>query len=235
MSKMLKLVVVCVIVNILLFFLGFIELDEYLGTGELFASIGLLAMGIIPMGIFFLYLLTPEYKERKEKERLKEERKEFYRYLETKTHDNPNDVFENISLYEEKYLNETAITTKSVFDFPKIERPENGYEFEIYIAYLLNDLGFDNVLITPSSGDFGADVLAENLGVRYAIQAKYHSQPVGNKAVQEVFTAKKHYNANIAVVVTNNVFTKSAITQAKSTGVLLWDGYQLNDMINKVK
>jgi HJR/Mrr/RecB family endonuclease len=54
-----------------------------------------------------------------------------------------------------------------------------------------------------------------------AIQCKHYSQPVGNKAVQEVYSGKDFYNTDIAVVVTNNEFTKSAKELASSLDVLL--------------
>lgn len=71
------------------------------------------------------------------------------------------------------------------------------------------------------SGDFGADVIAEYLGYKVAIQCKYYSQPVGNKAVQEVFSAKDYYDCFYAIVVSNNEFTHQATVTAEKHGVLL--------------
>lgn len=62
-----------------------------------------------------------------------------------------------------------------------------------------------------------------------------YSNPVGNKAVQEIYTAKQHYGANNAIVVTNNTFTKSAKQLAKSTKVDLLhheDLYYLSERLN---
>jgi restriction system protein len=50
---------------------------------------------------------------------------------------------------------------------------------------------------------------------------------VGNKAVQEVFAAKRHEQAHHAAVVTNNDFTRSARQIAATTDVTLLHHDQL--------
>ena len=81
-----------------------------------------------------------------------------------------------------------------------IDRLNNGYEFEEYTASLLKELGFYNIEVTQSSGDYGADVLAEKDGATYAIQCKWSSfgnNNIGSKAVQEVYSGKAFYNKDI--------------------------------------
>lgn len=117
----------------------------------------------------------------------------------------------------------------------KKEDIQNGQDFENYVADLLIKLGYENVEVTKSSGDFGVDILAERDKIKYAIQCKYYSSPVGNKAVQEVFTGKTYYNANIGIVVTNNVFTPAAEEQAEASGVILWDKYDLEKFEQQTK
>lgn len=106
-----------------------------------------------------------------------------------------------------------------------------GAEFERYCAYLLEKNGFHNVRVTKTSGDHGIDVLAKRNNYTYAIQCKRFSSKVGNRAVQEAFTGSALYNANIAVVLTNNFFTDQAIEDARALGVQLWDRYDLIRMI----
>ena len=103
----------------------------------------------------------------------------------------------------------------------------DGYEFESFCAQLLREIGFSNVSITPSSGDYGADILAEFGSDKYAIQCKCYEGLVGTKAVQEIFTGKAYYNCDIAVVITNSYFSKPAISMAKKIGVKLWDRQKL--------
>lgn len=75
------------------------------------------------------------------------------------------------------------------------------------------------------TGDQGADVIAtKNINgqeIKAILQCKLYSSPVGNDAVQEVFSAKQHYYADIAAVVTNQSYTKSAKELSNTTGVIL--------------
>jgi len=103
-----------------------------------------------------------------------------------------------------------------------LDRIASGYEFEIFIADLLKRNGYTNVVNTRQSGDYGADVLAEKDGLNYAVQCKFYSRPVGNKAVQEVYSAAQYYNCQESIVITNNTFTRGAIALAESTGTILW-------------
>ncbi|MCL2058121.1 MAG: restriction endonuclease [Oscillospiraceae bacterium] len=99
----------------------------------------------------------------------------------------------------------------------------DGQEFEIYITHVLRKNGFKDIVTTPRTGDYGADVIAEKDGERYAIQCKLYSKSVGVKAVQEVFAAMLYYGCDAAAVATNSRFSKNAINLAESTGVQLWD------------
>ncbi len=99
----------------------------------------------------------------------------------------------------------------------------DGHAFEAYLAALLRDHGYRNVQLTKKSGDFGVDILADMNSERYAIQCKLYSAPVGNKAVQEAYAGRAHYGCDVAVVATNSVFTKAAVTMAETTGTELWD------------
>lgn len=105
-----------------------------------------------------------------------------------------------------------------------IENVVTGEDFEKYCAELLKANGYANVTTTSGSGDHGVDILAEKDSITYVIQCKYYSSPVGNAAIQEVYSGKGIYNRDIAVVMTNNTFTPQAISDAKKLGVKLWDG-----------
>lgn len=101
-------------------------------------------------------------------------------------------------------------------------------EYEHYCASLLNQNGW-NTQVTQSSGDQGVDVIATKNGIKLAVQCKKYNQPVGNKAVQEIYTAKSHIGADYAIVVTNNTYTQSAKELANTTGVKL---LHHNELVN---
>ena len=103
-----------------------------------------------------------------------------------------------------------------------------GIEFEKHlIEQLKRNPQFSQVKGTKGSGDGGADILFSFDGEKGVIQAKRWKQRVGNKAIQEVFTAKQLNKCNLAVVVTNSTFTKQAIEEALKVGVILIDGDNL--------
>lgn len=110
----------------------------------------------------------------------------------------------------------------------------DGHQFEYWCASLLENLGYQNVSVTPGSGDQGVDVLAEKDDIRYAIQCKCYSSDLGNKSVQEVHTGKTIYHCQVGVVMTNRFFTQGAKDAAAATGVLLWDRSKLRKMLESV-
>lgn len=109
----------------------------------------------------------------------------------------------------------------------------DGREFEIFAGNLLRGNGFINIHVTPSSGDFGADVIAEKDDVRYAIQCKRYDSPVGVSAVQEVMASKSLHDCHVACVLTNSTYTPAAVELAKKNLVILWDRSKLKMLIDK--
>jgi restriction system protein len=99
-------------------------------------------------------------------------------------------------------------------------------DFEHWCAAALRHHGWE-ARATPGSGDQGADVIAEAYGHRVVIQCKLYTKPVGNKAVQEVHSARAFYGATAAAVISTAGFTTSARALAASTGVLLMDRAEL--------
>lgn len=110
-----------------------------------------------------------------------------------------------------------------------------GLEFEKWCADLLTFNGFDQVQITPGSGDQGVDLVAVKDGIRYAVQCKRYSSNLGNTPVQEVYAGKAMYNCQVGVVMTNQHFTSGAKELAKSTGVLLWDREKIAEMVSNIR
>jgi restriction system protein len=93
-------------------------------------------------------------------------------------------------------------------------------DFERWCAQVLGQNGW-RTTVTKASGDQGADVLAEKDEQTVVLQCKLYTGAVGNKAVQEAFSAQRHYATRRSAVVTNAQFTKSAQELARTTKVLL--------------
>lgn len=113
-------------------------------------------------------------------------------------------------------------TFRKTFSMKNIDGMD-GHDFEYVCADILRAKGFQNVTVTRGSGDQGVDVIAEQSGVKYAVQCKRFSGSVGNKAVQEVHFGKTYYHCHVAIVMTNSYFTKSAKDAASESNTILWD------------
>lgn len=93
-------------------------------------------------------------------------------------------------------------------------------EFEAFCAEQLQKAGWD-ARVTQASRDQGVDVIAGKGDLRVVLQCKLYSNPVGNKAVQEIVAGRAHERANYGVVVTNSTYTTPAEELAATNGVLL--------------
>lgn len=116
---------------------------------------------------------------------------------------------------------------------PDIFDDMEGSDFEKYCADLLIAMGYEEVELTPASHDFGVDIFADKDGISYAFQCKCYADPVGIKAIQEVYAGKDYYGSMVGVVITNQEFTKPAKEFAEKLNILLWDGDRVSEMISK--
>ncbi|MEO8285038.1 MAG: restriction endonuclease [Chloroflexota bacterium] len=84
-------------------------------------------------------------------------------------------------------------------------------DFEYFTGMLLERMGHHNVRVTQSSWDYGADIVAERNGHRYAVQVKQRGAlaEIPRTAIDEVIRAKDHYGCTRAMVVTTGCFTEA--------------------------
>jgi len=107
----------------------------------------------------------------------------------------------------------------------------NPREFEKFIAYLFNKIGF-RTEITPYVSDYGADIVAERGENRIVVQVKkYIGQNVGAQEVQQSLGSMWRYKANKAILVTTTDFTAQALEQAKGAPIELWNQKTLHQII----
>lgn len=112
-----------------------------------------------------------------------------------------------------------------------------GQDYEKACAARLQKTGYQNVRLTPVTGDFGADILANDpRGRLVCFQCKCYSGNVGESAVQEVISAVQYYGADYGVVLTNAGFTAKAQELASRAGVTLVPGYKADlDWIDRIE
>ena len=138
--------------------------------------------------------------------------------------------------YESKVLDITESFLQGSFEpISNIDEIDSmdGREFELFTGNLLRANGFENISVTQSSYDFGADVIAEKDDIRYAIQCKRYNGAIGVSAVQEVIASKSLHDCHVACVLTNSTYTPAAIELAKKNLVILWDRTKLQMFIDK--
>jgi len=184
--------------------------------------------------------LTLNLKELESKEiLLKSKAEELAAYVEKMTNDlnklreEKGLLIENIDTLKLQQAYLPKIDTVSTLSIEYVDEMQNGLDFEKYFANILDKLGYYDIKITSSSGDFGIDITAYNDDILYGFQCKLYSNSVSNKAIQEAYSGKKHYNCNVVIVVTNNYFTEQAKKQAEETNVILWDRTVLINKLNE--
>ena len=139
----------------------------------------------------------------------------------------------NCSQLSDAILGKTYIFCWNLFIDKQQTEIKNPKDFETKVANDLKQLGFSTHM-TKATGDQGVDVLATKNDIKFAIQCKLYSHPVGNKAVQEVCAGRDFYRCDYAVVVTNASFTKAARQCAKATDVILLNDNQLDELLKYV-
>ena len=97
---------------------------------------------------------------------------------------------------------------------------KDGVDFEYYVQDIFLADGI-HAVTTPTTNDYGSDLIVEYRGYTFSIQCKYYTSTVGVKAIQEVLGSLKYYSADYGVVITNSIFTQQAQNLADTNNVLL--------------
>jgi hypothetical protein len=106
---------------------------------------------------------------------------------------------------------------------------ESRTDFEHHVKAKLEKLGW-SVRRSGRSGDQGADLIAQKDDCTVAVQCKFYSGAVGNKAVQEAHAGKGYHGTDSAAVVSTGAFTPAARQLARSLGVTLLDVANLDGL-----
>lgn len=129
----------------------------------------------------------------------------------------------NRSKFDRQFGEPIISFTENLILFAKLDEIQSlktsaivkGVDFERACCKALEEDGFE-VKTTPSTGDYGADLIAQKDGLGFAIQCKDTLKTVGVKAVQEAVAARSHYKSDFAVVCAVAGFTEPAIQLASS-------------------
>ena len=110
----------------------------------------------------------------------------------------------------------------------------SGLEFEEFLAGLFRAQGYAAEL-TPTSGDYGADLILSKDGRRIAVQAKRYVGSVGVAAVQEALSGMAYYQCHAAWVITTGAFTLNALELAQKSGVKMIGRSEIGNLMAQHK
>lgn len=140
-------------------------------------------------------------------------------------------AFQIYQNYIADVLEEPALENQKAADKAKTSFQGSGHEYEHFIARIIRNAGLETE-VTKGSGDNGADVIFRTSdGEKIVVQCKFYGSTVGNKAVQEAYSAKAFYDAEAAWVVTNLGYTQAAKIAAQKLGVLLITHDELPELL----
>ena len=146
-------------------------------------------------------------------------------YLDEK--DNKADILATVDAYtkDNQFVTETPANMST--------RKIRGQEFESIVAMCFKADGY-NVELTPGSGDFGADIIAEKDNEKIIIQCKrYNENKAGVRAVNAILGDMVPYSGTHGVVVTNGTgFTTAAEEQTQCTESMFLMDYA--DIVEKL-
>jgi len=108
----------------------------------------------------------------------------------------------------------------------------SGTEFEEFLLVHFKQMGYQSRL-TPTTADYGADLVLEKDGVKTVVQAKRWGQKVGVEAVQQILGAMGYYKASRAIVITNNYCSENAHVLASANNIEIWNRDVLQTFMKK--
>ena len=114
----------------------------------------------------------------------------------------------------------------------------DAFAFEHLVKRLLEEMGYQNVEVTPPSGDGGVDVVADiELGitsVREVVQAKRHRRTIQRKELDALRGSLHRFNAVRGTIIATSQFakgTKEAAFESGAAPITLIDGDKLIDLL----
>ena len=125
--------------------------------------------------------------------------------------------------------NQIQIMAEISYDLDTLDNT-SGREFEIFMVSLFEKLGYATT-VTNRSKDYGCDMMLQQGEYRIAVQSMRSESELTFTSVQRALDSLKKYNAELAIVVTNNKFISSAKQLAKIKDVTLIDRKKLLDLI----
>lgn len=101
------------------------------------------------------------------------------------------------------------------------------YEFEYFVADILEGIYGGTTYVTQGSGDYGVDIEHQRSNGLFLVQVKCYKEDVSFDPIAIIHSQIIKQNAKGGIVLTTSGFTSNAHKYAKEVGVELVDGLQL--------
>ncbi len=129
-------------------------------------------------------------------------------------------------------------TIQKIINKPEYMRQIDSRDFELFVAHLIEELGFDNVVVTPRSGDGGRDILAtknvHGVPLLFAFECKQYKSEnkIQLDTLRSLLGSVSHgkTKSNIGVLVTTSYFTQGGKDFILSEASI--DGKDFDDIVN---
>lgn len=125
-----------------------------------------------------------------------------------------------------------VLRNKNNIGFDDIDKM-NGLEFERFVQECFKKLGYKTE--KTEYYDYGIDLIIEKDKIRTGIQVKRNNGRVGQKAIQQVVSAKKYYKCDKLMVVTNSNFNNRSYRLAAVNDVELMSREKLKELIIRIR
>ena len=145
--------------------------------------------------------------------------------------------FEELETFEREILSQD-IRTEDFKESKTILRSVSPNDFEKIVADVFKSQGYTKIKKTPSTSDYGADIVMEDdEGRVYVVEVKKYADKnlIGRPLLQKLQGACDYYKATGMKFVTLGFFTSNAKNYAKEFNIHLINGDEFISMFNDYK
>ena len=133
-----------------------------------------------------------------------------------------DDAISYLTPEEAQELAQGGVKTQTIEQkFEQISKMDRT-QFVLYVAKLFSQKGY-RVKLTPVADNHDVDMIAEKMGVRYAVSVFLCGRVLSEKELYNAVLGQRYYNLQNCMVVTNSYFDRTAVDYARTQCMTLVD------------
>lgn len=136
--------------------------------------------------------------------------------------------------YKKELANAKKIKREMLLSSSSIIASLSPFEFEDYIADLLQKVGFEKIQQTPYRNDGGKDIICYYKDNKYYVECKHYgiNNKISRPLMQKLFAAMTEDNVAKGIFITTSSFSTEAIEYGKKHHIRTIDGDELAHIIS---